>query len=184
MAVGYSAASYKEVEEAVRRGLSKDELHHRLPGAVGATLTCDEMSVQLNVDFVHLHPAVMKIAVRARGVERCMLITDAMRAAELAEGEYELSGQRITMSQGVARLTHGQSLAGSVLTMDQALRNFMHATGLSLVEALPMATSVPARSAWSGNLVPSCLDIALIWWCSIKSARSRQRSCAERWCIR
>lgn len=154
VAVGHSAASYEEVMESVRRGLSQachlfngmSGLHHRQPGAVGAALACDEMFVQLIVDFVHLHPAVVKMVVRAKGVERCILITDAMRAAGLGDGEYELGEQSVTVRQGVVCLTHGHSLAGSVLTMDQALRNVMQATGLSLVEALPMATSVPARS--------------------------------------
>jgi N-acetylglucosamine-6-phosphate deacetylase len=145
--------------ENVPRGLNQcchtfngmSSLHHREPGAVGAVLTCDEIYAQAIVDLVHLHPAIVKLLVRAKGTERVVLITDAMRATGLADGEYDLGGQSVTVSNGRAYLTYGNSLAGSVLTMDQGLRNLMQATGLSLAEVLPMATAVPARSIGLGH---------------------------------
>jgi N-acetylglucosamine-6-phosphate deacetylase len=159
VAVGHSAATYDDVMENVPRGLNQcchtfngmSGLHHRESGAAGAVLTCDEIYAQAIVDLVHLHPAIVKLLVRAKGTERVVLITDAMRAAGLADGEYDLAGQSVTVSNGRAYLTYGNSLAGSVLTMDQGLRNLMQATGLSLIEALPMATSVPARSIGLGS---------------------------------
>ncbi|GHO96760.1 N-acetylglucosamine-6-phosphate deacetylase [Reticulibacter mediterranei] len=159
VAVGHSAATYDDVMENVPRGLNQcchtfngmSRLHHREPGAVGAVLTCDEIYAQAIVDLVHLHPAIVKLLVRAKGTERVVLITDAMRAAGLSDGEYDLAGQSVTVSKGRAYLTYGNSLAGSVLTMDQGLRNLMQATELSLIEALPMATSVPARSIGLGH---------------------------------
>jgi N-acetylglucosamine-6-phosphate deacetylase len=166
VAVGHSAASYDDVMDAVKAGLTQachtfngmSGLHHREPGTVGAVLSCDKIYAQVIADLVHLHPAVVKILVRAKGIERTVLITDAMRAAGLSEGLYDLGGQSVTVRQGVVSLTHGNSLAGSILTMDQALRNVMEVTGLSLVDALPMATSVPARSlgldAELGSILP------------------------------
>jgi N-acetylglucosamine-6-phosphate deacetylase len=175
VAVGHSAASYEEVMEAVKAGLTQachtfngmTGLHHRTPGTVGAVLSCDEIYAQIIVDLIHLHPAVVKLLVRAKGTERTILITDAMRAAGLPEGLYDLAGQSVTVKHGSVHLTHGNSLAGSILTMDQALRNVMQATGLSLFEALPMATSVPARSlgmdAELGMLLPDYYaDIVLL----------------------
>jgi N-acetylglucosamine-6-phosphate deacetylase len=159
VAVGHSAATYDDVMENVPRGLNQcchtfngmSGLHHREPGAAGAVLTCDEIYAQAIVDLVHLHPAIVKLLVRAKGTERVVLITDSMRATGLADGEYDLAGQSVTVSNGRAYLTYGNSLAGSVLTMDQGLCNLMQATGLSLIEALPMATSVPARSIGLGS---------------------------------
>lgn len=159
VAVGHSAATYDQVMAAVTAGLSQachtfngmSGLHHRRPGVAGAVLTCDNIFAQVIVDLIHLHPAVVKLLVRAKGVERIVLITDAMRAAGLPDGDYELAGQQVSVSAGQVRLTHGDSLAGSTLTMDTALRNIMRATGLTLAEALPMATSVPAQSLGLGH---------------------------------
>ncbi|HEY4382954.1 MAG TPA: amidohydrolase family protein, partial [Ktedonobacteraceae bacterium] len=142
-------------------------LHHRTPGTVGAVLSCDEIYAQVIVDLIHLHPAVVKLLVRAKGVERTILITDAIRATGQPEGIYDLGGQSVTVKQGMVYLTHGNSLAGSTLTMDQALRNVMGATNLPLLEALPMATSVPARSLGLdtelGAILPGyCADLVLL----------------------
>ena len=153
VAVGHSAATYEEVLEAVSLGLSQAThtfngmagLHHRRPGTVGAVLSCDEIYAQVIVDFVHIHPAVVKLLVRAKGPERTVLITDAIRAAGMPDGTYELGGQRVIVREGEARLPTG-SLAGSILTMDRAVRNVMEAAELSLPQALEMATITPARS--------------------------------------
>lgn len=163
VAVGHSAATYDQVLTAVGRGLTQachtfnamTGLHHREPGTVGASLTCDDLYAQAIVDFVHLHPAVVRLLVRAKGIHRTVLITDAMRAAGLPDGDYLLGGQAVTVHNGEARLAVGGNLAGSILTLDLGLRNTMRATGLSLVEALPMATSVPAASIMLDDTVGS-----------------------------
>jgi len=152
VAVGHSAASYDEVLAAVRLGLSHSihtfngmgGLHHREPGTVGAVLTCDEITAEVIADNIHIHPAVIKLLVRAKGVERTVLMTDAIRAAGMPDGTYELGGQRVTVKEGVARIATG-SLAGSTLTMDRAVRNAMTAADLPLAEALRMASHNPAR---------------------------------------
>jgi N-acetylglucosamine-6-phosphate deacetylase len=126
-----------------------DPLHHRQPGAVGAALSLDALSCQLIADNVHIHPAVLKLAVRAKGVERIILITDAMAGAGMPDGEYALGGLAVTVRQGVARTADG-ALAGSTLTLERGLANIIAATGLSLQQALPMATLNPARALGLG----------------------------------
>ncbi|MGQ9494124.1 MAG: N-acetylglucosamine-6-phosphate deacetylase [Anaerolineae bacterium] len=162
VAVGHSAASYEDIVTAVTSGLSQSThtfngmvgLHHRQPGTAGACLALDEIYAQVIVDNIHIHPAVVKILVRAKGTARTVLITDAMRATGMPDGDYELGGQKVTVSRGEARLASG-TLAGSTLTMDQAVRNAMADTGLSFEEVLPMATSVPAESIGLGDQVGS-----------------------------
>ena len=161
VAFGHTAASYDEVLAAVELGAAQAchtfnamiGVHHREPGTAGAALTCDQIYAQAIVDFVHLHPAVVKLLLRAKGVRRTVLITDAMRAAGLPDGAYSLGGQPVTVRNGEARLTEGNNLAGSTLTMDQGLRNVIAATGLSLAAALPVATTTPAESIMLENTV-------------------------------
>lgn len=161
VAVGHSAATYPDIMTAVGWGLTQachtftgmTGLHHRDPGTVGAVLSCDEIYAQVIADLIHVHPAVLKILLRAKGVERTILITDAMRAAGLPDGQYDLGGQAVTLAEGAVHLTHGESLAGSVLTMDQAVRNMMKAADLSFLEVLPMATSVSTQSLGLGHVI-------------------------------
>jgi len=152
-AVGHSDADFELVVEAADHGLRQAThlfnamlgLHHRRPGTLGAVLTDDRIYAQLIADGVHVHPAMVKLVVRAKGPGRTILITDAMRATGLPDGVYDLGGQATHVHDGVARLEAG-NLAGSTLTLDAALRNVMAFTGLSLTEALPMATAVPAEA--------------------------------------
>ncbi len=153
VSLGHSQASYEEVLEAVALGASQathtfngmPPLHHRQPGIVGAVLSCDDLRAQLIVDLIHIHPAVVKIVVRAKGPERTILVTDAMRAAGLSDGLYDLGGQAVTVQRGEARLASGR-LAGSTLTLEWAVRNAMDAAQLPLEQALQMATITPAQS--------------------------------------
>ncbi len=152
-AVGHSDADFETVVEAADHGLRQAThvfnamlgLHHRRPGSLGAVLTDDRIYAQLIADGVHVHPAMVKLVVRAKGPGRTILITDAMRATGLPDGVYDLGGQATIVKDGVARLEAG-NLAGSTLTLDAALRNVMAFTGLSLTEALPMATAIPAEA--------------------------------------
>jgi len=86
----------------------------------------------------------MRLAVKARGTESVLLVTDAMRAAGFGEGEFTLGGLPVTVKNGAARL-HDGSLAGSVLTMDRAVRNMVHLVGVDLPTAVAMASLHPAR---------------------------------------
>ena len=160
VALGHSRASYAQTVRAVACGASQvahlfngmDPLHHRRPGLAGASLTIDQLSCQLIADTIHVHLVVLKLAVRAKTPQRIILITDAMSGAGMPDGQYVLGGQAVQVVDGAARLADNPSaLAGSTLGLDTALRNIMAAAELSLAEALPMATSVPADSVGLGD---------------------------------
>lgn len=152
-AVGHSVASYEVMQEAIDNGLRQathlfngmNPLHHRRPGVVGAVLSDDRVFAQVITDGVHVHPAVVKTILKAKGINRTVLITDAIRAAGLGNGEFDLLGQTVTVKDGVARIASG-SLAGSILTMDQAVRNTMAFCDIPFSEAIQMASLTPAKS--------------------------------------
>lgn len=150
-AVGHTAATYDQAMEAIAHGArhfthlwnAMSGLHHREPGPVGAALDADAW-VELIVDGIHLHPATVRLVAKAKGFDRICLVTDAMSAAGLPDGEYSLGGLPVFVHDGVARLADG-TLAGSTLTMDRAVRNFMEFTGCSLPQAVRTASLTPAR---------------------------------------
>lgn len=152
VAIGHSVATYDEVVESVSLGLthathtfnSMGRLDHRAPGTVGAVLDCDEITADVIADNIHVHPSMVRLLVKAKGIERVVLVTDAIRAAGMPDGLYDLGGQEVAVQNGIARTKQG-SLAGSTLTMDKAVRNLMKAADLSLPLALQMATCNPAR---------------------------------------
>ena len=156
--LGHTAASYDQAVAAIRQGASQAThtfnamtgLHHRRPGTVGAVLSQDAIRAQLIADNIHVHPAVMDILGRCKGVEGTILITDAMRAAGLPPGQYDLGGQTVTVAEGACRLANG-SLAGSILTMDRALANFLAATGWPLEQGWPVSSRTPTRSLGLGR---------------------------------
>lgn len=153
VSIGHSDASYEEVMEAQRWGASHichtfngmRGLHHRDPGVVGAALTCDDFSIELICDGIHVHPAAMELALRAKGVGQVVLITDTIRAMDLAEGHYVFGGLEIEVSEGAARLTSG-ALAGSTLSMAAAVRNAIKWLGVSVCDGIRMGSSNPAKA--------------------------------------
>jgi len=153
ISVGHSNATYAQVQAGIQAGLSHVThtfnamrgLHHREPGVVGAALTSPELTVEVIADGIHIHPVVIKILIKARENEKIVLITDAMRAAGLKEGTYDLGGQEVTVNKGQARLKDG-TLAGSVLTMDKAVKNMVSKVGVSLAKVIQMASFNPAKS--------------------------------------
>jgi N-acetylglucosamine-6-phosphate deacetylase len=120
-------------------------LHHRDPGVVGAALTSVDATAELIADGVHVHQAALRVAVSAMP-HRIALITDAMRACGLADGSYKLYDYDVTVADGTARLADG-TLAGSVLTMGNAVKNMVELAGLPVETVIPLATEVPARIA-------------------------------------
>lgn len=153
-AVGHSDATYDVVLAAVEAGATvgthlfngMPPLHHRAPGPVGALLHDPRVTVELIADGVHLHPGAVELAVRAAGIDRVSLVTDAMAAAGVGDGRYELGGQEVEVVAGVARLAGKDSIAGSTLTMDAAFRFVVREVGLSLPEAARIAATTPART--------------------------------------
>jgi N-acetylglucosamine-6-phosphate deacetylase len=149
--VGHTEATYEETLRALDAGFSKgthlynamSSLKHRAPGAVGALLTDDRVRAGIIADGVHVHEGALRLAYREKGPSGLALVTDAMEAAGMAEGEYELSGRRVRLENGSVRLPDG-TLAGSVLTMDQAVRNAVRFLGIPLEDGVRMASETPA----------------------------------------
>ncbi len=173
-AAGHSGATHEQLLLAADLGLRQAThtfngmagLHHRAPGLLGTILTDDRIRAQIIADGIHVHPAAVRLLVKAKSVDRTMLITDAIRATGMPDGDYAFASQMIHVSGAIARTSAG-SLAGSTLTMDQALRNIMAFTGLSLMQALPMATSTPASALGlrdrKGSISPGLdADIAVL----------------------
>ncbi|MGB3632789.1 MAG: N-acetylglucosamine-6-phosphate deacetylase [Rubrobacteraceae bacterium] len=150
--VGHTNATYEEVSRAVDAGFSKathlyntmSPFEHRAPGAVGAVLTDDRVRAGIIADGVHVHQGALRLAYREKGVEGLALVTDAMEAAGMEDGEYELSGRTVRLDGGFVRLPDG-TLAGSSLTMDGAVRNASKFLGIPLEEAVRMASETPAE---------------------------------------
>lgn len=151
--VGHTNATYVQTQAGIQAGLSHVThtfnamrgLHHREPGVIGAALTSPELTVEVIADGIHIHPIVLKILTKIKEGEKIVLITDSMRAAGLKEGTYDLGGQEVIVTKGQARLKDG-TLAGSVLTMDKAVKNMASKVGVPLPKAIQMASFNPARS--------------------------------------
>ncbi len=153
VSAAHTAATYADMQTAAALGLSQTThtynamtgLHHREPGTLGAALTMDALACELIADTVHVHPAAMNLLYRAKGPDRTLLITDAVRGAGLPEGtSYDQDGRPVVVRDGAAYLP-GDTLAGSTLTMDRALRSFMAATGATLETAWPVTSRTAAR---------------------------------------
>jgi N-acetylglucosamine-6-phosphate deacetylase len=151
--VGHSDACYEQVRVAVAAGVrsathtfnAMPPLHHREPGVLGAVLDLPEVSCELICDGIHVSPAAMRLAYRAKGAAGIRLVTDAMQAAGMSDGEYRLGTARVTVAGGQARLAEGDSIAGSTLTMDEAVRGAVRWLGLTVEEAVGLAAANPAR---------------------------------------
>ncbi len=155
-AVGHTDATAEVVSAAVDAGATHAThlfngmrpLHHREPGAVGALLDRDEVSCEVIADGVHLHRTTIRLVARAAGPGRLVLVTDAIAAAGMPDGSYQLGSMRVNVSGGVARLvghtgTSG-AIAGSTATMDDIVREAM-AAGLPVTEVAAAASTTPAR---------------------------------------
>ncbi|MGC5029141.1 N-acetylglucosamine-6-phosphate deacetylase [Micromonospora sp. DT229] len=159
-AVGHTDATYEQTRAAIAAGASvgthvfngMGPVHHREPGPAVALLSAPNVFCELIADGVHLHDGTLIFAISTAGPERCALITDAMAAAGMPDGEYELGGQAVTVTEGVARLADDGAIAGSTLTMDAALRHAV-AAGLSVPEAVRMVSTTPALAIGLGNEV-------------------------------
>jgi N-acetylglucosamine-6-phosphate deacetylase len=169
VSIGHSVASTEQVQTALETvhhvGGSSGGTHlfnamggfeGRNPGIVGAILANPGTWAELILDGHHVHFSSFKAALNAKP-KRLMLITDAMRAAGMPDGNYDLGGQVAQVANGTAKLENG-SLAGSLLTMDQAVRNAVSA-GVKLETALNLASSHPAQYLGlnnKGRLEPGC----------------------------
>jgi N-acetylglucosamine-6-phosphate deacetylase len=158
VAVGHSAADYETALAAFDRGASilthafngMRGIHHRAPGPVAAATHTAGVTLEIINDGVHVHPEVVRLAFTA-APGRIALISDAMAATGAADGEYLLGSLGVTVTNGIARLTEGGSIAGSTLTLDVALRRAVTEAGIPLAEAVTALTETPARAIGRGH---------------------------------
>lgn len=164
VSAGHTDASYEQMEEAIRAGVSlachtfnaMRPLNHREPGVLGSVLTNKNVTCELISDCQHIHPAVMRLIIQAKGPAHVAAITDASQLAGLPPGKYEAGGVVVTMEpSGLARLPGG-TIAGSSATMVKCLRNLVEVVGVTFEDALQMTAATPARvagvNAFKGSL--------------------------------
>ncbi|MEO0598437.1 MAG: N-acetylglucosamine-6-phosphate deacetylase, partial [Chloroflexota bacterium] len=154
VSAAHTSATHDQMQEAINQGITHAThtfnamvgIHHREPGGVGALLTRPEVYCELIADTIHVHPTVMQILYACKGADRVVLITDAVRVAGFADGEYQKDdNRRVVVKDGAVRLPDG-TLSGSTLTMDRALRNFMQATGEPLEKIWQTSSLNAART--------------------------------------
>ena len=153
ISAGHTDASYDEIEKATKDGLTsithtfnaQKGIHHRDIGTAGAGLLLDELYTEIICDLIHLSAPAIKLVLKCKPKDKIILITDSMRAKYLPEGESELGGQKVIVSGNSARLKNG-ALAGSILKMNDAIRNLVCLFSVPLTTAIDFATINPAKN--------------------------------------
>lgn len=167
--LGHTPADYEAFRHGVDAGArhtthlfnAMTGLHHRAPGAAGAALTDDRLTVELIADGEHVHPAMLALAIRAKGAERVALVSDAVGPAGLPPGEYDWLARRVRSDGTTVRLPDG-TLAGSLGTLDRALRVVTApppGPAVDLATAALLLSTVPARIlglTTKGRVAPGC----------------------------
>jgi len=163
VSIGHSDADLATAIAAIKAGArhathtfnAMRPLDHREPGIVGEVLSNDHLTADMIVDGIHVAPEVVKVFLQAKGTDRAVLITDAISATGMPDGRYQLGPIEVDVKDG--KCTSGNSLAGSVLTMDRAVRNVVQFSSWNLRDAVQAATLNPARAVafkQQGQLVP------------------------------
>ncbi|AOR24480.1 N-acetylglucosamine-6-phosphate deacetylase [Clostridium taeniosporum] len=149
--LGHTKATYEETIDAIKYGAchsthlynAMPAFNHRNPGIIGAIFDSDIKTETIS-DGIHISYPALRIAYKQKGTDNILLITDSMMACCMPDGEYKLGGQDVIVKEGVARVKSG-SLAGSVLTLDKAVRNVYRNSNLPLNEIIKMASYNPAK---------------------------------------
>ncbi len=152
VSIGHSDATCEQTHLAADWGAThvthlfnaQTPLHHREPGVPGAALADKRLYAEIIADGIHLHPDILRLTVLAKGREKTVLVSDAMEAAGMPEGTYQLGGQTVYVKDGAARLASG-TLAGSTLTLAKAVANMIR-FGVAPEDAVYMASASPAES--------------------------------------
>jgi N-acetylglucosamine-6-phosphate deacetylase len=173
VALAHSDATYEQAKEAVKNGASifvhtynaMSPLHHRNPGMVGASLTTDTFN-EVICDGHHVHPGAVDVILRAKSPDKTVLITDCMMAGGMEDGNYKLGEFDVKVENGTARLSSG-ALAGSILSLYQAVKNVYEWGLVSKLEAVKMASLIPAKSVGIDDKIGSiaigkCADINIL----------------------
>ncbi|MCX7812657.1 N-acetylglucosamine-6-phosphate deacetylase [Pseudothermotoga sp.] len=155
VSIAHTNATYDQTMDAIRAGARRathvfnamKQFDHREPGVLGAVLTNEKIYCELICDFVHLHPTTVKLAMKIKGVFKSFLVSDSISATGLNNGVYELGQMNVEVRDGVAKLLGKNTLAGSTLTIDQAVRNLVFKLDVPLRSALIMASFTPAKAS-------------------------------------
>ncbi len=147
LSIGHSAAMLHDIENAIDNGAAHvthmfnamRPFHHRVPGVMVGGLLRNELKLELIADAIHVHPAVMRLLYNIKGDGGIILITDAIRASGMPDGDYTFMDQKITVKEKKAFLEDG-TLAGSTLTLDRAVKNMVELVGVPLTDAVRMAS--------------------------------------------
>lgn len=164
VSIGHTAADYLCTKSAIRKGArhithlfnAMPPLNHREPGVIGAALENDEVSCEIIADTFHINPALFTILNRVKR-DKLILITDCMRAGGMPDGEYTLGGQPVTVNGIECRLSDG-TIAGSILTLNKAVRNFKEYTDIPIYEAVNMVSLYPARVVGEDDKIGSITE--------------------------
>ncbi|CDF57438.1 N-acetylglucosamine-6-phosphate deacetylase [Thermobrachium celere] len=151
LSMGHTNTDYNTAVESIKTGITHathtfnamSSFNHREPGAVGAVFNTD-ITCEIIADFVHVHPEAMRLLLKIKGTDKVVLITDSMRAGCMDEGVYDLGGQKVYVDKTSAMLEDG-TLAGSILTLNNAVYNVKNKLGINIVDAVKMASLNPAK---------------------------------------
>lgn len=150
--IGHTDATTEEVNQALEAGATHFThlfnamrgLHHREPGVVGSALIDHQSSCDIIADMVHVHPHAVRLVFEQKTREKLLLISDGMRAVGMGDGTFDLGGQKVNVHHCIARLDDG-TLAGSTLTLNKAVQNMANTVGTSIVDAVYMGSTAPAK---------------------------------------
>ncbi len=150
--IGHTDATMEDVNTALEAGATHfthlynamKGLHHREPGVVGCALLNHDASCDIIADMVHVHSGAVRLAYEQKTRERLLLISDGMRAVGMGDGTFDLGGQKVNVHHCIARLDDG-TLAGSTLTLNRAIKNMVQTVGTSIVDAIYMGSTAPAK---------------------------------------
>lgn len=153
VAMAHTNSTFESAKKAIDHGITiathlyngMRSFNHREPGVIGASLTDDRVYCELIYDRIHLHDAAVNIALKMKGFDKIILVSDAMMAAGLEDGEYQLGNQKVYVKEGAARLASG-NLAGSTLNLQEAVYNMVKFLDLPIHEVVKMATLNPAKA--------------------------------------
>ena len=145
--IGHSTADYETIDKAISNGAAHvthifnamKQMHHREPSLITASLLRDELKIELIADKLHVHPAVMELLLKTKTSKGIILITDSIRAGGMHDGEFQFSDQKVILNNNKATLVDG-TLAGSTLTLDNAIKNLLDTTSASITDAVRMSS--------------------------------------------
>jgi N-acetylglucosamine-6-phosphate deacetylase len=163
VAIGHSDATYEEAMKSFEKGVSHAThlfnamrgFHHRKPGVVGAVLDSHKVTAELIADGVHVHPAALRLAVARKGAESICLVTDSIAVAGKGDGVYSWGKKEIELKGSSVTIKGTDILAGSVLTLNRAIKNMIEWTGVTISQAVNMASLNPARVLGLGGRIGS-----------------------------